>query len=237
MSPTPVNTERPRSQGKFIVIEGGDSAGKHTQAKLLFDHLKRSGRVVELLSFPQYDTRFGQLVANYLRGEYGTLESIPPEIPSLLYALDRYQAKDRLAAGLQAGRWFIADRYTQSNLAHQGAKLTGSEREKFIQWVEDMESRLPQPELTIYLHMPVNISQELMTNREHKSYLDNETDQDIHEQDTDYQQRVIDAYLALAAARNDWAVVHCVDNKTGKLHSIENIHREIVKIVNERFDL
>jgi len=103
-------------RGKFIVFEGGDGSGKQTQAKLLVKYLQREEKDVELLTFPQYDTPFGSLVAKYLRGEYGSLESVPPEIPSLLYALDRFQVKDELTTGLASGKWFVADRYTQSNL-------------------------------------------------------------------------------------------------------------------------
>ena len=182
--------------GKFIVIEGADSAGKHTQAKLLMDHLKMKLSEIELLSFPQYDTPFGSLVAKYLRGEYGTLSELPPEIPCLLYAMDRYQVRDKLVSSLASGKWLIADRYTQSNFGHQGAKLdSGTERNKLIAWVESMESRLPQPDFVIYLHVPVEVTQKLINTREHKSYLKDGTNQDIHELDTEYQQRVIDTYL------------------------------------------
>ena len=90
-------------RGKFVVIEGGDSAGKHTQAKLLVKHISQKKSKTELLSFPQYDTPFGELVAKYLRGEYGSLAEVPPEIPCLLYALDRYQKSDYIKTGLASG--------------------------------------------------------------------------------------------------------------------------------------
>jgi dTMP kinase len=228
------------SHGKFIVIEGGDSAGKHTQAELLLRHLQLTHGELELLSFPQYDTPFGELVAKYLRGEYGSLEEVPPEIPCLLYALDRYQAQQKLTTGLNSGKWFIADRYTQSNFAHQGAKFDGEARSNLIAWVESLESRLPQPDLVIYLHVPVDVAQKLMQAREHKTYLSSDTNQDIHELDVTYQQRVINTYLELARARKNWVVVECIDRgkESGPniecLRSIDDIHQEIVTIVSER---
>ena len=227
----------PSQRGRFIVIEGGDSAGKHTQATLLLKHLQLQQKEIELLSFPKYDTPFGSLIAKYLRGEYGALDEIPPEIPSLLYALDRYQVKDILDHGLAAGKWFIADRYTQSNLGHQGAKLTGEERNRFIAWIETLESRLPQPNLVIYLLVPVEVAQELMKTREHKKYMEADMNQDIHEMDIQYQQRVIDTYLELSAARDNWVVINCVDQSNNTLRSIERIHRDIVQIVNKKFGL
>ena len=226
-----------RQRGKFIVIEGGDSSGKHTQAELLLKHLQLRQLNIELLSFPKYDTPFGGLVAKYLRGEYGSLQDLPPEIPSLLYALDRYQVKEILKHGLESGKWFIADRYTQSNLGHQGAKLKGEDRARFIAWVESMESRLPQPDLILYLHVPVALAQELMQTREHKKYLDSDKNQDIHELDTEYQTRVVETYLELAKSRDNWVVIDCVDKKDNKIKTIERIHREIVKIIAERLGI
>ncbi len=224
----------PSRRGRFIVIEGGDSAGKHTQAELLLKHLQLHKIEIELLSFPKYDTPFGEFIAKYLRGEFGSLEDLPPEIPSLLYALDRYQVKDALEQGLAVGKWFIADRYTQSNFGHQGAKLTGKERAQFIAWLEQIESRLPQPDLVIYLHVPVAHAQELMRNREHKSYLASDANQDIHELDVRYQHEVVKTYLELAGTRDNWVVIDCVERRDDKLKSIERIHRELVLAVKER---
>jgi dTMP kinase len=225
------------THGKFIVIEGGDSSGKHTQAQLLFKHFKSKQIEVEFLSFPQYDSPFGELVAKYLRGEYGTMSELPPEIPCLLYALDRFQVKDKLEKGLSAGNWYIADRYTQSNFGHQGAKLAGAERKKLIAWIEALESRLPQPDLVIYLHVPVSVSQQLMSNREHKSYLDEETVKDMHELDPEYQQRVVETYLELAESRQDWVVISCVNPKSNELRSIDDIHQEVVDNVINKLDV
>jgi len=228
----PINS----SIGKFIVIEGGDSAGKHTQAKLLLKHITKSFPAceMELLSFPQYDTPFGELVAKYLRGEFGTLDHVPPEIACMLYALDRYQVKDKLKSDLEAGKWLIADRYTQSNFGHQGAKLDGDARNELIAWVEGLESRLPQPDLVLYLYVPAKVTQKLMEAREHKSYLASDKHQDIHEQDVTYQERVIETYIAIANSRTNWEVIDCVNKQTGELYSIEKIHRKIVQIVTQR---
>jgi dTMP kinase len=225
------NNQQP---GKFIVIEGSDSSGKHTQATLMTKHLKRSGIDIEQLSFPQYDTPFGELVAKYLRGEYGTLDNVTIEIPCLLYALDRYQVKDSIQNGLCSGKWYLADRYSQSNLAHQSAKLEGQKRQELIAWIDGLESRLPQPDIVVYLNVPVEITMELMANRKHKSYMDKEKNRDIHEQDSDYQKRVIEIYLELAAKRDNWVVIDCYDPKKNKIDSIEIIHHRIAKVIEQK---
>ena len=94
--------------GRFIVLEGIDSAGKKTQTQLLEKFLSGKGYKVKSLHFPQYDTDFGKLVGNYLRGEYGKLDELPPEIPCLLYALDRYQFKDQLIWDLKNDVYYVA---------------------------------------------------------------------------------------------------------------------------------
>ncbi|MCK5560086.1 MAG: deoxynucleoside kinase, partial [Thermoplasmata archaeon] len=120
---------------------------------------------------------------------------------------------------------------------HQGAKFSGEERKRFIAWLERLESRLPQPDLVIYIHVPVEIAQELMQNRKHKKYLDADKNQDIHELDIDYQQRVVETYLELATARENWVVIDCTDKKENKLKTIQRIHQDIVIIVNERLGI
>jgi dTMP kinase len=238
MTEAKLNPNHPQTEpGKFIVIEGSDSAGKHTQAKLLVKHLQRQNIDTELISFPQYDTDFGKLVARYLRGEFGSLSEVPPEIPSLLYALDRYQAKGKLEEQLKDGKWLVADRYTQSNLAHQGAKLSGEAREKLLSWIEQVEQRLPQPDLVVYLHVPVELAQTLMKTRQHKSYLGQGEKQDIHEVDTVYQQRVVEMYLSLANNRDNWAVIECVDSEKQKLLAIEVIHHRIAKALEQNLHI
>jgi dTMP kinase len=229
-----MKSELKDNRGKLIIIEGGDASGKNTQAKLLLKHLQRQGFDIELISFPLYDTPFGTLVAKYLRGEFGSMSEVPIEIPSLLYALDRYQVKNRLENTIQGGKWIIADRYTQSNLAHQGAKLAGDEREKFINWILAVERRLPQPDLVMYLHVPVEISKKLMESRAHKSYLSSETTHDIHEQDTEYQNRVVDMYLKLSNKHENWVVIDCLDKSGNKLESIEIIHHRLLKVLEEK---
>ncbi len=221
--------------GKFIVLEGIDSVGKKTQAQLLETYLKDSkGIKIKLLHFPQYETAFGALVGKYLRGEYGKLDEIPPEIPCLLYALDRYQFKDQLINDLRDGIYYISDRYTQSNFGFQGAKLQDQARRDLILWLEQLESRLPQPDLVLYLHIPVEISQKLMASRKDKDYLHGAA-QDIHEGDLDFQNQVVETYLQVAKDRNNWVLIDCV--KDNELRSIEDIQTEIQNVVAERLKL
>ncbi|MBI1973883.1 dTMP kinase [Candidatus Micrarchaeota archaeon] len=214
----------------FLVLEGLDSSGKKTQIDLLVDKIKTLGKPFERIDFPMYDTTMGKMVASYLRGELGKKEELSPESAAMLYMLDRYQFRDRLQKMLDDGKIVIANRYTQSNLAFQGAKLSGTERWHFIKWMEDSESRLPQPTLVVYLDMPPEAAMQLAHGD--RDYLPGKK-YDIHEEDIAYQNEVRKVYLELAK-RKGWLVVRCAE-QTGKAWRIrppQEIHEDLWKRVS-----
>ncbi len=220
------------SEGKFVVIEGSDASGKKTQAKLLIEMLSEKGIDARLLDFPTYETLFGELISRYLRGELGQLNEITPEIPSMLYALDRHQYKGDIEADLAEGKFLVANRYCQSNWAYQGAKFQDKEeRNRFIIWLKDLESRIPQPDLVIYLYTPTDISAKLIESREDKGYLKGEK-MDIHESDRQFQESVARVYLDLTRELEDWALVECAGD--GGMKSIGEINADIVSVLKER---
>jgi dTMP kinase len=219
------------AKGKLIVIEGADASGKRTQAELLLTHLRDKGVDSEYIEFPQYDTPFGSLVAKYLRGELGELEGIPPEIPAMLFALDRYQFRHDIEEILAKGTYLIANRYIESNLGFQAAKFEGSEKAQFIKWLDKLEERLPQADIVFYLHLPVEHSQKLIAGREDKDYLQGRV-KDIHEQDVEYQKKVAETYLEVARQRTDkWIVIECA--RDGDVKTREEVSKEIISKLDE----
>jgi len=214
----------------FIALEGLDAAGKRTQATLLYDRLRSQNRPVELWDFPTYDTTFGSLVAAYLRGDYGPKEVLPPEVPSLLYELDRYQHMKRMKAQLAAGTVLVANRYISSNLGFQGAKFSGPDQRMFLAWLKAVESRLPQPDMTIFLDVPAEAAAGLAVKRPERAHMHGQK-LDIHEADVDYQARVRQTYLEIARSEG-WIVISCM--KDGALRPPEDIHEEIWGHVSKR---
>lgn len=202
-------------KGILIAIEGCDGSGKKTQAGLLLERLKKEGRPVVLIAFPRYQEFFGSLVKQYLQGKFGSLEEVRPEFASLLYSLDRYDAMPFIEEQLDEGRIVLCDRYIASNLAHQAAKFKGSEQEGFIRWVESVESRLPPPNATVFLDLPVEVSARLMASRREK---------DIHEVNRPHLEAARRVYLKLSEAGN-WVRVECGSGKG--IRSRESIHEEI----------
>ncbi|MFH1240633.1 MAG: dTMP kinase [Candidatus Diapherotrites archaeon] len=214
-------------KGQLIVIEGTDASGKATQTKLLLNHLRKKRKKAVLMSFPRYNTFFGKIIGKYLSGEFGSKEKFSSESAVMLYALDKYSASDEIEKKLSQGFTVILDRYTASNIAHQGAKFTNTaKRNQFIKWVKNLESTLPKPTFTFFLDVPVPISQKLMKGTDRtKKYRKGKT-KDIHESDLKYLERTRKIYLQLAKQKN-WKKINCVSNS--KLKSKEEIHQEILK--------
>ena len=108
---------------KLFVIEGVDGSGKSTQIKLLSEHLISKGHNCEFLHFPRTDAPyFGELIARFLRGEFGSLNEVDPYLVAMLYAGDRKDASDKIKGWLEKRKIVLLDRYTYSNIAYQCAK-------------------------------------------------------------------------------------------------------------------
>ncbi len=207
-------------KGKLIVIEGTDASGKHTQATALAAQLREKGKEVEEISFPTYETPFGKLVRKYLDGGFGPLESLPPEIPSMLYAADRLQHRDKLLEWLSKGKIVIANRYVQSNLYSAARISIAGARKSFIGWLKALEPTMPKADAVIFLDVPIAEAQGLLEKRGNVK--------DLHERNTAYLENVREVYLQQAKAEN-WTVIGCIKN--GKMQSKEEIADAVYKAV------
>ena len=215
----------------LIVFEGTDSSGKQTQTELLYEKMKKAGKNVRKISFPDYESESSALVKMYLAGEFGkTADSVSPYAASAFYAVDRYASyKTDWGSFLKSGGIVIADRYTTSNMIHQCAKLPETEKDAFLEWVSDFEYNklsLPKPDKVIFLNMPPDAARSLMQGRANK--ITGKKILDIHESDSEYMQKSYDNALYVAK-KCLWNKVDCTEN--GKVRSREEIHREILNIV------
>src|ERR1700736_3028832 len=97
------------------------------------------------------------MVGKFLNGEFGPLESVDPHFTALLYAGDRFEAKQRITSALEAGKIVLVDRYIGSNLAHQVALVPAAQRAGFLNWIEHLEYNIygmPRESLILYLRVP-----------------------------------------------------------------------------------
>lgn len=217
-------------KGKFIVIEGTDCSGKETQSKLIEKKLKELGYKCIHLAFPMYDTPTGKVVGDCYLGRNGKgffdegATNVDPYIAALYYAADRKYNINKIIDSYNDGYYIILDRYTTSNMAHQGSKiLDKDERFYMYQWIDKLEFwllGLPKPDKTIFLHMPYKYSLELKKER---------NSLDEHEKDEDYLKRSEAAYIELSELYG-WDRVECVDYDD-RLKSPEEINDEIMKIL------
>ena len=224
---------------RLIVIEGVDGSGKSTQLKLLNRYFAGKGCRCEFLHFPRTDEPyFGELIARFLRGEFGSLSEVDPYLVALLYAGDRKDASEMITDWLNDDRIVLLDRYTYSNIAYQCAKLEDhTSRMKLMKWILSLEFghfAIPRPGLNIFLDVPFSFTEgKLKPGRAGKdrSYLNGSTD--IHEASLDFQRKVRDVYLEIAQSENDLEVINCCDQE-GSILAPAAISSIIIQKINER---
>ena len=214
--------------GKLIVIEGLDGSGKSTQAPILAEALRKRGKEVREVSFPDYQSESSALVRMYLGGEFGTR---PGDVNA--YAASAFYAVDRFASYKKEWKDFyekedsvvVATRYTSANEIHQLAKLERDSWEDFILWAEDFEfhkMRIPRPDMVLYLNMRYDIALSLVTGRSESTG----QKKDIHELDTAYMARCHEA-AAYASEKLGWKNIVCYENDAPL--SLDEISAKILK--------
>jgi dTMP kinase len=222
-------------RGKLIVIDGTDGSGKATQQELLIKHLKKDGRKVKVVDFPDYYSNFfGKFIGHCLSEQYYNFVKVHPKIASVLYAADRFESRDKIKKWLSEGNIIIANRYASANQIHQGGKIANPrKREAFIKWLAVMEFevfKIPKPDAVFYLSVPIPIVLKLIAERNKNSkrnYLGRK--KDVHEKDINFLENSRKSALWLAKTQKGWIKIECV--KDGALESRENIHEEIYEKV------
>ncbi|MBR5056297.1 MAG: thymidylate kinase [Bacteroidales bacterium] len=216
----------------LIVLEGLDGAGKSTQLKMLSDYVAASGREVEHLHFPRYDAPvFGGMIAGYLRGDYGAIDAVHPQIVALLFAEDRRTAAPLLREKLEAGKCVILDRYVYSNIAFQCSKTDSPvEAHSLRDWILDVEYRqfgIPVPDLNLFLDVPISFVDDKLRNAREGSDRDYlEGGSDIHEADIEFQKKVRAIYLEQCEADPRFLRIDCA-GKDGRMLPAEAIFERI----------
>lgn len=220
----------------FIVLEGLDGAGKSTQIAKLRDMFRTRGVESEYLHFPRFDAPvYGELIARFLRGDLGSVESVNPYLVALLYAGDRAAAAATIRGWLSDGKVVIVDRYVYSNIGYQCAKLPrGEARNMLKDWIlhtEYEEFSIPRPDLSLFLDVPFAFTaKKLSESREgdDRAYL--QGGKDIHEASLDLQRSVREVYIDSAEQGDDIKVVDC-STAEGAMASPEEIFERIMRHV------
>ena len=216
----------------FIVLEGLDGAGKSTQIRMLRQLFADRGVESEYVHFPRFDSPvYGQLIARFLRGEFGGVQEVDPYLVALIFAGDRADAAPQIRQWLAEGKAVVLDRYVYSNVGFQCAKLpAGEERARLADWIVNLEfghNALPRPDLSLFLDVPFAFTERKLSEvreGDDRDYL--QGGQDIHEASLQLQQDVRSVYLASAAKDPSLRVVDCSD-ASGAMESPEGIFAKI----------
>lgn len=220
----------------FFVIEGLDGSGKSTQLELLRQYLRNQGQAFQDIHFPKLNQgQFGDMIAQYLRGEFGGLNEVHPQLVALLFAADRHEHAQTLKDWLNDGQLLIADRYVNSNIAFQCAKLT-NEKEKTAlrEWILNIEYnyyKIPRPAVSLYLDVPFKAVKKSLTKEREgadRDYLNGK--QDIHEADLSFQEKVRQEYLKMVENQADFHLIKCTDDE-GEFLKPEKIHQKILEFL------
>lgn len=219
--------------GKIIVIEGTDCSGKETQSKLLKEYLTNNGYKVKTLSYPMYDTPTGKIIAGPLLGKpsvsptwFTAPMELDPMVASLYYAADRKANLPLLLDTINNNDIIILDRYTYSNMAHQGSKLPNYEdRLNMYNFLENLEFNLlslPKPDVVFFLYLPYTYGIEMKKNR--SELLDESEKNEQHQINSEK------TYLELTKLYN-FIKINCVLNN--KVRTKEDISNEIITKVKK----
>lgn len=214
------------NKGKLIVIDGGDGAGKQTQAQMLVHRLIQEEHQVGTLDFPRYEANtFGKLIRECLDGKRGDFLHSDPRIASTLYAADRFESKGTIMQWLEEGRIVILDRYVSSNMLHQGSKIKDpAELREFLEWLDHIEHdvfQIPRPDLILYFDVAPEQRIKML-----QYASDNEGNvMDLAETNLQHQKETDEAAKQIIQELNTWISIHCMQE--GVMRSREEIHQDV----------
>lgn len=171
----------------FIALEGGDGAGKSTQARLLCAWLQERGHTVVLTREPG-GTAFGRTVRELvLHGDH-----VAARAEALLFAADRaHHVETLILPALRRGEVVITDRYMDSSIAYQGAG-----RDLGVDEVRELNAWATGglvPTLTVLIDLPADVG------RARRGGIHDR----LESESADFHGAVRDLFLALADADPD----------------------------------
>jgi dTMP kinase len=184
--------------GKFVTFEGGEGTGKSTQAATLARRLESLRIGVRVTREPG-----GSPGAEIMRHVIlsGAAKPLGPEAEAMLFAAARDDhIRCTILPALQAGNWVICDRFVDSTRVYQGAM--GAVDPRFIKALERVSVGDLRPDLTLVLDVPAEVGLRRAAGRRRGGDPDR-----FEAEQTDFHEKLRDAYLLLAAAEPERCVI------------------------------
>jgi dTMP kinase len=207
-------------RGKFITVEGGEGAGKSTQVRRLVEALGRAGIEALATREPGGSPGAEAIRSLLLEGETERWDAVGETL--LFFAARRDHINQTIRPALDAGKWVICDRFTDSTIAYQGyghglplADLTALQRFALGDFA---------PDLTLILDLPVTEGLVRAANRPGTADRFERLDQAFH-------QRLRVGFLAIAKAELErCAVIDAAGD-------VDTVHRAILAAVSTRLGI
>jgi dTMP kinase len=185
-------------RGRFVTFEGGEGAGKSTQAALLVRRLKTLALTVVLTREPGGSA--GAEVMRYVLLS-GAAKPLGAEIETILFAAARDDhVRTLILPALELGKWVVCDRFIDSTRVYQGA--LGNVDPRIIRSLERVTVAEAMPDLTFILDLPAEVGLERAAKRR------GEEGADRFEQETlAFHNRLRAAYQDVAASEPERCVL------------------------------
>lgn len=194
--------------GRIVVLEGMDKAGKTTQSRVLVTALRNKGKLCASLDFPHYSTSIGREIRSFLDGK----REYPDEAKLMLLSANRWERKKVIDRMLSNGTILVMNRYYHSNLVY------GVSKNLELDWLLTLDRGLPKEDLCIVLEIRPTISK---SRSQHTG--------DLFENDKDLLKNVYKNYKKLAKLFN-WKTINGERSKEMVSRDILDMVLKFVKI-------
>jgi dTMP kinase len=201
--------------GRFISLEGIEGVGKSTQAKRLVDFLQQHHIDVIATREPG-GTELGEALRSVLLQHFKH-PMVPRAELLLMFAARAQHLEEVIKPALSAGKWVVCDRFIDASYAYQGGGRGIALKD--LQILEDWCVSTTEPDLTLLLNAPVQLSLGRIKRRANADRIESE--------ELSFFQRVHDAYLAQAKAHPER--IRVID----ATQSLNQVTDSILKVVSE----
>lgn len=184
------------AEGRFITLEGGEGAGKSTQARRLGERLRARGKSV--VSTREPGGSAGAEAIRQLLVTGGADRWSASTETLLMYAARRDHIERTIAPALARGDWVVSDRFADSTRAYQGA--AGGASGSLIQALERYVLGETRPDLTLILDLPVEAGLARAASRAH-------AETRFEQKGVEFHRRLREGFLAIARVESDRCAV------------------------------
>ena len=206
---------------KIIAFEGIDGTGKSVQMQKLAETLKSRGLRVLEISFPMYDSFFGDLIGRYLTAKDGVAaNTVDGKSMALWFALDRFEAFRTL--NYSDYDVLLINRYVLSNAVYQSIRdidLGKPDLLDFCLELEHVHFGIPIPDLHLVLDVATEDAANNVDKKGFRDYVGNS--RDVYESIGSIQTRARKKYAEYAKRLDNVKLIPCMDGET--LLSIDTI--------------